>query len=452
MEAGQRLLEPRALGVTTTCLFVGSAGDGPSRGWMQALAATGCRTERLDDPREARAIAAQRGFSLIVVDFDDVAGEPADLASQWPPSAAIAVLCRPDQTARARRSLGSSVVCIRTETDADDAAVLMQLCAETRVLRDELGRFASRPATIAVEELVVGVSPIMRRFAGAVRRAAELDATVLIEGREGTGKTLVARTIHGCGRRSGRPLVLLQCQTIDEEALAAALDSARGGTVVLEDVDTLPQSSQARLVRFLKERSSSAPASEQAARLVGTTAARLPELTAKGRFREDLYYRLNSFPLTLPALRERIDDIPILAKTFLRQAATAFGMGDGGLTPAALALLEANPWPGNVAQLRNAVLRASVLASGAPIDRIHLGSRVSGAQAPFDQPQVDAPPAPAPVALGEGDIVPFQDEEKRILERALRATRGNVRRAAELLGIGRATLYRKIQVYELSLS
>ncbi len=317
-----------------------------------------------------------------------------------------------------------------------------------------------RQATVRCEELgrlvdgvrsgsaLAGNSPVMRRLQGSLSRAADSEVTVLLEGPAGSGKSLAARIIHCKSRRSDKRLEAVECADLDADAMGKAIETSRGGTLVLEGIERLPAASQSVLVRHMKERAST-PA--RSVRLIATTSAHLPELVARGTFREDLYYRLHAFPIVVPALRERTEDVPAIAQSILDAAQQHHGRSQT-FTPAALMLLESMPWPGNVAQLAAAVRRAMVLAGGGTIDRDHV--------APVDQPampltgrapaadsdrtELDAVPA-------EDSVVPFEEEEQRILSRALRATKGNVRRAAQLLGIGRATLYRKIQQYKLRL-
>jgi two-component system NtrC family response regulator len=329
-------------------------------------------------------------------------------------------------------------------------ATVNQAVRAARLARDNR-RLQQRIALEHVNAGFVGCSPLHRRLLTAVARATDSDATTLVEGRNGTGKTSVAQMIQRGGRRAHAPFTVRASDGLAGDALEAALQEAQRGTLLLEDIDKLPTDTQSRLVRYLKDRPEGGQAKE--ARLIATTSARLPELVARGAFREDLYYRLNVLPILMPTLVERRDDIAILANHFLKRAGESTGVPSKGFTPAAMVLLESNPWPGNIAQLQNAVQRAHAVAGSTPIDRVHLlGSQAVG---------VEAPPARAKVAtenvedddaeVDENAIKPFKDEEKRLLSRALRATKGNVRRAAQLLRIGRATLYRKIQSYKLRL-
>jgi DNA-binding NtrC family response regulator len=323
-------------------------------------------------------------------------------------------------------------------------------------LVSELGRTAARCGEL--EHLVDGVrtgsalvgnSPVMRRLHGVLSRAADTDATVLIEGPRGSGKSLAARVIHCKSRRVDRKLAVVECADLAAEALTQALEQAKGSTLLLEDIDRLPAAAQSVLVRHLKERNSARAAT--APRLISTTSAHLPELVARGAFREDLYYRLHAFPISVPALRERTEDVAMIAEAILDAASVPSGRASQGFTPAAVMLLESIPWPGNVTQLEAAVRRAQIVAGGGPIDREHL-------LAPQAAPAAGSATAEGPVRtarpdsdISEDSIRPFEEEEQELLSRALRATKGNVRRAAQLLGIGRATLYRKIQQYKLRL-
>lgn len=301
---------------------------------------------------------------------------------------------------------------------------------------------------------LVGRSPAVRRLQGVMRRAADSDATVLIEGPAGAGKSLVARILHCKSRRGHRPLVVVEGGSVDADGMAAAIEQARGSTLVIEDIGQLPQPAQALVVRHLKERPPTG-SPDLTARVIATTSAHLPEMVARGSFREDLYYRLHALPIVVPSLRERPEDVGVIASAILDSCAPRGGQRAAGFTATALILLESLPWPGNVAQLENVIRRAHALAGGGPIDRVHLLGPSTGLDAEGDGRARPATPAKEVSddggEIGEDAIRPFDEEEQRLLSRALRATKGNVRRAAQLLAIGRATLYRKIQQYKLRL-
>ena len=290
---------------------------------------------------------------------------------------------------------------------------------------------------------LVGATPVVRRLQTTIGRAADCDTTVLINGPTGSGKSLVARMVHAKSRRADKPLVALQASAATStDELLRAIEAARGSTLLIEDVEKLPTGCQAQLVKHLKERSG--PAGATAPRLVATTAAHLNELVPRGAFREDLYVRLHGLAITVPGLHERLDDLALLAQDAL---ARATGGKCGPIAADAISHLATMTWPGNVTQLQATVQRAALRANGGPIGREHLTAPVAHAADPVAPRATEV----AERELGESDILPFEQEEKRLLARALRATKGQVRRAAQLLGIGRATLYRKIQQYHLPL-
>jgi two-component system response regulator FlrC len=333
-----------------------------------------------------------------------------------------------------------------TDVLAPVTAMAVQLRAE----RDRLRRFENLLDGIRSGEVLVGRCPVMRRLQGTIRRASCSEATVLIEGPSGSGKSLASRMIHCGSRHAGQPIVAVEGSELDASAMNQLIAEADGTTLVLENIEQLPSAAQAVLVKHLKERSGPRAASKP--RIIATTSAHLPELVAKGVVREDLYYRLNAFPMVLPALREHLDDVRLIAETTLQLASAQTGRAEPGFTPAAIVLLESMQWPGNVTQLEAVVKRAYTLAAGSVIDREHIAAaepepRVTGAA-----PQVArVGDTEREDEVTEEDIRPFEQEEQDLLSRALRATKGNVRRAAQLLGIGRATLYRKIQQYKLRL-
>ena len=332
---------------------------------------------------------------------------------------------------------------------ADKVLATVALAARTSALERENRRLSRKLEAMNTGSDMIGCSAPARRLAGVLRRVSESDATVLIEGKPGAGKTMAAEVIHKTSRRSTGPVISVASDTTSSESLEKSFEEADRGTLLLEDVDLMPAAAQSRLVRYLKERGGqNTPSSDPDVRIIATTSARLPELVARSKFREDLYYRLNVFPIQIPSLQERRDDIALMATHFLKASEEATGLSQRGFSASAMILLESHPWPGNVAQLQNAVMRAHSLAAGGTIDSVHLLGPSTGLS-------VDNNPSAASDGdddeVREEDILPLDTEEKRLLARALKATKGNVRRAAQLLRIGRATLYRKIQVYKLKL-
>ena len=326
---------------------------------------------------------------------------------------------------------------------------LLSLAVELAGKTARLSELENIVSGIRSGSAMVGNTPIMRRLQATVSRAADCDATVLIEGPVGSGKSLAARAIHLKSRRCSVQPIIKDCASLSAEALSECIANGAKTTLVLESIDRLSSAAQSVLVKHLKELTASR--TPTLARLISTTSAHIPELVARGSFREDLYYRLHSFPIMVPGLHERLEDISLLAEAILEAGVPVSGANHQGLTPAARQMLETMPWPGNVAQLETMLRRALIMAAGAPIDCAHLAAPATNNPQGTASAATSASPASQEVELTEASIRPFEEEEKDLLGRALQATKGNVRRAAQLLGIGRATLYRKIQQYQLRL-
>ena len=413
-----------------------------SRGAARSVAATiarlGHEVLEFDDWSGFQAAAVEATMDLVLCDQDQASNQPRGLG--------VPCLYVGDRSAT---SSPSNVGCL---PPAVFESILEPLLGMAMELRRQAARCRDLEHVVdgvRTGSVLVGRSPVMRRLQGALSRAADTDATILLEGPRGSGKSLAARVIHCKSRRSARPLQVLECAELDGDTLTKVLEAARGTTLVIEDIDHMPAASQAILVRHLKERSSTRL---DAARLIATTSAHLPEFVARGAFREDLYYRLHTFPITMPSLRERTEDIVLIAESILDSAVPENGKPHAGFSPAALALLESVSWPGNVAQLEATVRRGQALAAGGQVDREHLVVPAVTVASAAVTSTGGADRAPRTESeLGEESIRPFEEEEQLLLSRALRATKGNVRRAAQLLGIGRATLYRKIQQYKLRL-
>lgn len=388
------------------------------------------------------------------------AGHQLTTASDWSEmlESAIAqpvdvVFCHHSMRGGVPAGFRAPVLCVDDDVEISDGALqgMFDLAVQLAGQSARLVELEGVVEGIRSGDAIVGNTPVIRRLKSAVSRAAECDATVLIEGPSGAGKSLAARVIHLKSRRADSPIMVKECSTVSADEMTSLLNSCAATTLVLEDVDQLPSNAQSVLVKHLKERSSArAPATQ--VRIIATTAAHIPELVARGAFREDLFYRLHTFPIMVPGLHERVDDVQALADAILDVNLSESGRGHAGFTAGARALLESMHWPGHVAQLETVIRRGQALAAGGAIDREHLLAQPSSpkvASESSSSAQTEARPSDA--ELTEESIRPFEEEEKHLLGRALQATKGNVRRAAQLLGIGRATLYRKIQQYHLRL-
>lgn len=301
---------------------------------------------------------------------------------------------------------------------------------------------------------MVGDSPAMRALLNNIALVAPSDATVLIHGESGTGKELVARALHASSARSRRPLVILNCAALNESLLESELfghekgaftgaDKRRegrfveadGGTLFLDEIGDISPLMQVRLLRAIQEREVQRVGSNQTlsvdVRLIAATHRDLAEEVSAGRFRQDLYYRLNVVTIDMPPLRQRKEDIPQLARYFLQRYAERNRKAVQGFTPQAMDLLIHYAWPGNIRELENAVERAVVLLTGEYISERELPLAIAGTSVS------DAP-------HGEDIIQPLVEVEKEAILVALEKTGGNKTEAARQLGITRKTLLAKL--------
>ncbi|MBX7098163.1 MAG: sigma-54 dependent transcriptional regulator [Myxococcaceae bacterium] len=304
---------------------------------------------------------------------------------------------------------------------------------------------------------MVGTNPKMQLVTEMVRKVARLDVPVLITGETGTGKELVARAIHELSPRSQAFFGGVNCATLTDtlfesqvfghakgaftgalKASEGLVERANGGTLFLDEIGELSLDNQAKLLRVLQSRTYNRLGETQERsstfRLVSATNRHLSEMIRAGTFREDLYYRIDVFPIQLPALRERIDDLPLLAEEFARRGAGLSHRSSEApaFTPAALDRLRRHPWPGNIRELENVVTRASIAAGDAVIDEQHLPPLKAAAPG---APAAASAPALQSLALAERDHI------VAVLEQV----GGNLSVAAAVLQISRTTLYRKLR-------
>ena len=308
---------------------------------------------------------------------------------------------------------------------------------------------------------MIGNSAEMRKIYEVVEQAAPTSASVLITGESGTGKELIAQTIHRLSPRALFPFVAINCAAIPETlleseifghekgAFTGAADRRQGcfeladrGTLFLDEIGEMTPATQVKLLRVLQERRFRRLGGRQEqsvdVRVIAATNIDPVDAVQKGKLREDLYYRLNVFSLGLPPLRERKDDLAILAQAFLVEFNARNQKAIAGLDHQAMRMLEQYNWPGNVRELRNVIERATILASGPFIEPRHLPPSLSSEPLPEHQPQV---------ALSPGTTV--EEAERRLILMTLEHTRDNKTRAAEILGISLKTLHNKLNKLRL---
>ena len=351
--------------------------------------------------------------------------------------------------------------------DSNHVCLLVQRALRERSLRDELIALRTQLEKQRVSQNVVSKNPRMLEVFELIRCVAESTTTVLIEGETGTGKELAARAIHQASSpmRDG-PLVVVNCAALPENLLESELfghekgsftsavgqrkgrfEQANGGTVFLDEVGDIPASMQVKLLRVLQEREFQRVGGNESipvdVRVIGATNRNLATLVKEGKFREDLFYRLNVFKIDLPPLRERSEDIPLLAAHFAEKYARP-GQAPCQFTPEAMELILTYPWPGNIRQLENAVERAVVTAK-------------DGLILPENLPADLAKPVPTKSRLPIDLTRPMPDQiseliaefENRYLRRALKKTRGHVGRCARLTGLSRRSITSKISQYKI---
>lgn len=315
----------------------------------------------------------------------------------------------------------------------------------------------------------VGVSPVSLELKHRARRAAQLDTTVLLLGETGTGKELLAHGIHAASGRAGRPFVGINIAAVpdtlleseffgvapgaytgaDRKGREGKFKIADGGTLFLDEVGDMPLQVQAKLLRVLQEQEieplGSNTVTKVDVRVIAATSHDLKQLVAEGKFRSDLYYRLNVLPIVLPPLRDRVADLDALCEHLLEQIATRTGMPQRELTPSARALLASYNWPGNVRELRNALEQAGMLTDSLALSAEDFANILSSSDA--------AAAAAEPALKPEGktprvEVRPLAESiaelERKSIKAALDQTHGNKALAARMLGISRATLYQKI--------
>jgi DNA-binding NtrC family response regulator len=343
----------------------------------------------------------------------------------------------------------------------DEVRIAVERALERKRLLEENRRYKQELRGKYRLENVVGASGPMLEVFKTVARVATTRSTVLIQGESGTGKELIARTIHFNSDRAQGPFVTVDCGALPETLLESELfghergaftgatalkrglfEVGRGGTCFLDEVGDVSPAVQARLLRVLQEHETKRVGGTESikvdARVIAATNKNLEALVKTHRFREDLFYRLSVVTLTLPPLRERPDDIPLLAEFFLRKYAKEAGKVVERIVPEAMALLSAHRWPGNVRELEHAIERAVVLTQNPTL-------------LPQDLPPEFQAPQGSRAAV-EAPVLPLREVERRHLLFALERAGGNRKRAAEWLGVTRRTLYRMAARHGIDLS
>lgn len=344
----------------------------------------------------------------------------------------------------------------------------VNVTAQNRYLKEELGW--SMPGN----RRLLGTSATMQRLLKQIERVAASSSTVLISGESGTGKELVAQAVHGLSVCRERPFVRMNCAAVPEtladselfghekgsftgalQRRAGRFELAGDGTLLLDEISEMPLNLQAKLLRVIQEREFERVGGSRtlraACRLIATTNRDLEAFVKAGGFRQDLYYRLNVVPLHVPPLRERPDDIAVLAEAFLKQYAARAG-AQGCPTrfhPEALALMQRYPWPGNVRELEHLVERVCVMERGDAVIPAMLPAEIAGTvpDLPRETDPLAADPSYAMTAMVTPAALRLEDVERETIFKALHETDGHRAQAADLLGVSIRTLRNKLNRY-----
>ena len=352
---------------------------------------------------------------------------------------------------------------IEKPPNADKILLSVRNALEWARLAEENRRLRQQRAPV---KEIIGESAAIRRLREKLALVAPTNAAVLIIGENGTGKELVARALHALSRRSHQPLVEVNCAAIPEDLIESELfghekgaftgassrrrgkfDLAHEGTLFLDEIGDMSLKTQAKILRILEEqrfeRVGGGHPIQVDVRVLAASNKNLEEEIAKGGFREDLYHRINVIPLNVPPLRERREDIPLLAAHFLLELSQENGAPAKTFTPAALEALAAMPWPGNVRELKNFVFRLAILSPFDLVDVADLPLAASGAEPAADYDFID--PFLQVPSFREARAL----FEKQFLRRKLSECKGNVSLLAEKIGLERSHLYRKLKAYGL---
>jgi len=353
--------------------------------------------------------------------------------------------------------------------DIDELDITVQKALQFRdILRDNQRLRAELNEHQQIDNLV-GESPAFRRVLQAVDSVRESSATILLTGESGTGKEMVARAIHKHGNRADKPFVAVNCAAIPEGLLESEMfghkkgaftgavsdrigrfQQADKGTLFLDEVGDMPLALQAKILRALQERVIEPVGDPRErkvdVRVIAATNKNLLEAVARKEFREDLYYRLNVFPIPLPALRERVEDIPALARHFAHVLGATAGKRITGFSPEALLAMARYPWPGNIRELQNCVERATIVAASQSIEESDLPAYLFGSR-PLDSSTAsilsDGPGIPKDLDAALAEV------EKAYILAALHETNGVQAAAAQLIGISERSLWYRLKKLEI---
>ncbi|MDD5562282.1 MAG: sigma-54 dependent transcriptional regulator [Thermoanaerobaculaceae bacterium] len=428
------------------------------------LAEDGYTVETAASGRDAVALAAAKDYAIYFVDLKMPAGidglETMMEIRRLRPEASVIIMTAyaTVDTAITAMKEGAQEYIVKP-CNPEEISLLVARIIKVKTLQRENSLLRQRLAKQYNFHDILSKNPKMREIFDLIREVSSLRSTVLIQGDSGTGKELVARAIHYSGDRAAKPFLAVSCAALAENLLESELfghekgsftgaterrrgkfEQAEGGTLFLDEIGDISAKVQVDLLRVLQERRFFRVGGNEEVRVdvrvIAATRVNLQEEVAAGRFRDDLFYRLNVINIRIPPLCERREDVPLLAHAFVERLSQEIGKEIGELSEGALRLLMDYEWPGNVRELENAVERAIVTARGHVLTEEDFAF-LRGAPTP-----TGGWIAPDSLSLGE--------VEKQVILATLRRTGGNVKEAAAILGIDRSTLYERLKKYGVS--
>lgn len=434
----------------------------------------GYRTEVCSSGEDAMALLAEGGdFDLVLLDmilpgvdgWEVLSHIKRDGKLRFIPVVVLSALSEKEHALRALEVGAEDFLTkpVDVETMLSRVRVMLRIRALYEDLLFERGGRQQAQRTLEMRRYlakVMGGSAQVQELADILDNVVATDTTVLLEGESGTGKSLLAETIHRFSKRSGGPFVVVNCSAYPETLLSSELfghekgaftgairqkkgrfETAQSGTIFLDEIAEISPLTQLALLRVIQDRQFERVGGEMTlsvdVRIVAATNKHLADMVEKGRFREDLFYRLNVVRLEVPSLRQRPEDIPFLAHYFLRSQRERLGKAIYGYSRDALTRLIGHTWPGNVRELRNAVEHAVLMCRGEVVEPDHLPPALSSTiEAGEEKP-----------ATISGRLL---DQERKLIQSTLEKVGWNKYRAAQILGVARSTLYSKIQKYGLN--
>ena len=427
------------------------------------LGRQGCQVTQAADGRQALTELAKSEFDLVVTDLMMEGVDGLEVLKRtkelWPDTEILMVTGYPTVETAVEAMRRGAYDYLTKPYQIEEARLLVQKALEKRRLRLEVRELRERMRERSEPLPIIGDSPPVRRLKQAIAQVAPTDSTVLILGETGTGKELVARTLHLLSRRAEARFLAINCGAFNEDLLENELfgheagafsgatrmkkglfESAPGGTLFLDEMGEMSQPMQVKLLRAIQERvirrvggTEDVPVD---VRIVAATNRDLKREVEAGRFRQDLYYRLNVITLNVPPLSERPGDIPLLCQFFLAKASRLLDKPQLALSPEVPEILSRYAFPGNVRELENIMERAAVLAEDGVVEPRHLPQDLHDADVRVARP-------------GFSEPVTLEENERRYISWVLEQTAGNRTQAAKILGIDRASLWRKAKKFGL---